>query len=138
MAMRIYGYPGERVDFVSASGSAGSIFFGDKERTVEEFFGSPHTQTSGLYTYFSGSIALSFEDGKVADIIITPSASKERIEVYVGKQKISGLSAKELEEAASGPGVAVTVEQKPVEASADGADPEALNALEIATVTFSA
>lgn len=138
MAMRIYGYPGERVDFVSASGSAGAIYFGDKASTVEDFFGTPHSQTPELYTYFSGSIALSFEDGKVADIIITPSASREKIDVYVAKERLTGLSPEELEKVASGPGIAVTVTEKPVEASADGADPDAVTALEIETVTFSA
>ena len=41
--MKIYGYPGERVDFVSKSGGAGSLMFGDPRHLAEEFFGAPHT-----------------------------------------------------------------------------------------------
>lgn len=35
--MQIYGYPGDRVDFVSKSGSAGSLLFGDPATSQRNF-----------------------------------------------------------------------------------------------------
>lgn len=110
--MRIYGFPGERVDFVSKSGSAGSVFFGDSASSVEEFFGPAHVKAADVYTYFNGSIAVNFEEDKVTDIVITPGVSKEPIEVFVEKQKLTGLSPEELEEIISGSGISAVVEDE--------------------------
>ena len=118
--MQIYGYPGDRVDFVSKSGSAGSIVFGDSADLVEEFFGPAHTKEAEVYTYFNGSIALGFDAGKVRDIIITPQASREKIEVFLGKEKLNGLSPDKLETLTQGTSSSVVL----------GADKE------IETVTF--
>lgn len=108
--MQIFGYPGERVDFVSTSGAAGSVYFGDSEDQVEEFFGPAHTKSAELITYFSGSISLALADGRVTDIIVTPSKSRrERVDVYLGKEKLSGRTADELDELTAVSGVAVTV-----------------------------
>ncbi|MDN6236910.1 MAG: hypothetical protein L0J24_09480 [Corynebacterium flavescens] len=39
--MQIFAYPGDRVDFVSKSGSAGSLCFGDSRTLAEEFSAQP-------------------------------------------------------------------------------------------------
>lgn len=88
--MQIYGYPGERVDFVSASGSAGSLFFGDSRSLAEEFFGPAHTQIpGGEISYFSGTIALAFADDKLTAVIVRPgNSARERVEVYRGTTRL--------------------------------------------------
>ncbi|WP_347306785.1 hypothetical protein [Corynebacterium sp. SA-MJD20WY100] len=98
--MQIYGYPGDRVDFVSKSGSAGSILFGDPRSLVEEFFGTPHTDSGDEVTYFNGSITVAFADGKVESITVTPGTTREKVEVYLGHDKLNGLT-----ELADAPGV---------------------------------
>ncbi|WP_448855938.1 hypothetical protein [Corynebacterium camporealensis] len=96
--MQIYGYPGERVDFVSKSASAGAIFFGDAREQVEEFFGPAHTATDNEVTYFSSSIILRFADDKVREIVIRPTKSqRERVDVFVGKQQLSGASDEDID-----------------------------------------
>ncbi len=103
--MQIYAYPGERVDFVSKSGGAGAIYFGDTRALCEEFFGTPHTDDGTTITYFAGSIALDFADRngeqQVAAIRIAPQRGRERIDVYLGKQRLSGLDPADAEELAA-------------------------------------
>ena len=78
--MQIYGYPGERVDFVSRSAAAGSIM-------------------------------LRFTGDKVREIAIYPQRSqRERIDVFVGKTRLSGLDEESLAEviAQAGDGLSAT------------------------------
>ena len=105
--MKIIGYPEDRVDFVSKSGSADSVYFGDSEKKVEDFFGPSHTQLDHAVQYFNNSVTIHFEDGKVSAVTVDPRKSDENIEVYVGKEKLTGLSPDELEEAVKNHGVAV-------------------------------
>ncbi len=118
--MRIYGYPGQRVDFVARSGAAGSIFFGDSQHLCEEFFGPAHTRTPGSdkeealkeqphyqveLGYFHDSIIIGMEDGKVAFFRITPARSREKLEVYLGRTKLNSLSPSKAAELADAPEV---------------------------------
>lgn len=105
--MQVYGYPEDRVDFVSKSGSADSIYFGDSKEKVEDFFGPSHTVLDDAVQYYSNSVTIQFEDDKVSAVTIDPRKSSEDIEVYVGKEKLTGLSPEELEEAVKSHGVAV-------------------------------
>jgi len=100
--MQIYGYPGERVDFVSKSAAAGSIMAGDSREYVEEFFGPAHTRDDDEVSYFSQSVVLRFADDKVREVAIYPQRSqRERIDVFVGKTRLSGLDEESLAEAIS-------------------------------------
>ena len=100
--MQIYGYPGERVDFVSKSAAAGSIMAGDSREFVEEFFGPAHTRDDDEVSYFSQSVVLRFTDDKVREIAIYPQRSqRERIDVFVGKTRLSGLDANGIAEVVS-------------------------------------
>ncbi|WP_165241927.1 hypothetical protein [Corynebacterium lizhenjunii] len=95
--MQIHGYPGQRVDFVSASGSAGSILFGDPRSLVEEFFGPPHTSSVTQVGYFHDAIVLQLDDAAgVTAITITPGVSRERVLVFCGKDRITPETAHEL------------------------------------------
>lgn len=97
--MQIYGYPGERVDFVSKSAAAGSIMAGDSRDFVEEFFGPAHTRDDNEVSYFSRSVVLRFTDDKVREIAVYPQRSqRERVDVFVGKTRLSGLDAEALAE----------------------------------------
>lgn len=97
--MQIYGYPGERVDFVSKSAAAGSIMAGDSREFVEEFFGPAHTRDDDKVSYFSQSVVLRFTGDKVREIAIYPQRSqRERIDVFVGKTRLSGLDEESLAE----------------------------------------
>lgn len=97
--MQIYGYPGERVDFVSRSAAAGSIMAGDSREFVEEFFGPAHTRDDDEVSYFSQSVVLRFTGDKVREIAIYPQRSqRERIDVFVGKTRLSGLDEESLAE----------------------------------------
>lgn len=107
--MQIYGYPGERVDFVSKSAAAGSIMAGDSREYVEEFFGPAHTRSEDEISYFSRSVVLRFEDDKVREIALYPQRSKrERIEVFVGKTRLSGLDASSVAEVVARTGGGLT------------------------------
>lgn len=109
--MQIYGYPGERVDFVSKSAAAGSIMAGDSREYVEEFFGPAHTRDDDEVSYFSHSVVLRFADDKVREVAIYPQRSRrERIDVFVGKTRLSGLDEESLAEAISqaGDGLSAT------------------------------
>lgn len=109
--MQIYGYPGERVDFVSKSGSAGSLLFGDPRHLAEEFFGTPHTASTDEISYYSGSIVLCFEEGRLREVKIYPQNSKrERVDVYVAKQRLSGLDEETLAQTVETAGEGVQVE----------------------------
>lgn len=106
--MKIYAYPGDRVDFVSKSGGAGSMVFGDSRQLAEEFFGAPHTAEGEEISYFSGSIVLRFAEDKLTDITLFPSKSvHEKVDVYLGKTRLSGLDQESLAHAA---GNAIDVE----------------------------
>ncbi|MCG7259878.1 hypothetical protein MHJ96_00925 [Corynebacterium aurimucosum] len=106
--MKIYGYPGDRVDFVSKSGGAGSMVFGDSRQLVEEFFGPPHTVSGEEISYFSGSIILRFSADKLVEIALFPGKSQhEKVDVYLGKTRLSGLDPESLTSAA---GDAIEVE----------------------------
>lgn len=99
--MKIYGYPGNRVDFVSKSGGAGSMVFGDSRQLAEEFFGPPHTANGEEIGYFSGSIVLRFNENKLSEIAIFPGKSlHEKVDVYLGKTRLSGLDPESLTSAA--------------------------------------
>ncbi|APT92843.1 hypothetical protein CPHO_08040 [Corynebacterium phocae] len=98
--MQIYGHPGDRVDFVSKSGAAGAIMFGDPKSLCVEFFGKPHTEQGNTITYFKGAIAIDFESEKVSAIHIRPGASSEKVDVFLGRDKLNGLSHAELAELA--------------------------------------
>ena len=109
--MQIYGYPGERVDFVSRSAAAGSIMAGDSREFVEEFFGPAHTRDDDEVSYFSQSVVLRFTGDKVREIAIYPQRSqRERIDVFVGKTRLSGLDEESLAEviAQAGDGLSAT------------------------------
>lgn len=109
--MQIYGYPGERVDFVSRSAAAGSIMAGDSREFVEEFFGPAHTRDDDEVSYFSQSVVLRFTGDKVREIAIYPQRSqRERIDVFVGKTRLSGLDEESLAEviAQTGDGLSAT------------------------------
>ena len=109
--MQIYGYPGERVDFVSRSAAAGSIMAGDSREFVEEFFGPAHTRDDDEVSYFSQSVVLRFTGDKVREIAIYPQRSqRERIDVFVGKTRLSGLDEESLAEviAQAGDGLRAT------------------------------
>ena len=109
--MQIYGYPGERVDFVSNSVAAGSIMAGDSREFVEEFFGPAHTRDDDEVSYFSQSVVLRFTGDKVREIAIYPQRSqRERIDVFVGKTRLSGLDEESLAEviAQAGDGLSAT------------------------------
>ncbi len=109
--MQIYGYPGERVDFVSKSAAAGSIMAGDSREFVEEFFGPAHTRDDDEVSYFSQSVVLRFTGDKVREIAIYPQRSqRERIDVFVGKTRLSGLDEESLAEviAQAGDGLSAT------------------------------
>lgn len=101
--MKIYGYPGDRVDFVSKSGGAGSMLFGDSRQLAEEFFGPPHTANDEEISYFSGSIVLRFSGNKLRDIVLFPGKSlHEKMDIYLGKTRLSGLDPESLTSAAGG------------------------------------
>ena len=107
--MQVYGYPGDRVDFVSKSGSAGSLLFGDPRNLAEEFFGTPHTASENEISYFSGSIVLSFSEDKLRSVTIHPQKSKrERVDVYLAKTRLSGLDEETLAQAVETAGESVT------------------------------
>ena len=109
--MQIYGYPGERVDFVSKSAAAGSIMAGDSREFVEEFFGPAHTRDDDEVSYFSHSVVLRFTGDKVREIAIYPQRSqRERIDVFVGKTRLGGLDEESLAEviAQAGDGLSAT------------------------------
>jgi len=109
--VQIYGYPGERVDFVSKSAAAGSIMAGDSREFVEEFFGPAHTRDDDEVSYFSQSVVLRFTGDKVREIAIYPQRSqRERIDVFVGKTRLSGLDEESLAEviAQAGDGLSAT------------------------------
>ena len=113
--MQIYGYPGERVDFVSKSAAAGSIMAGDSREFVEEFFGPAHTRDDNEVSYFSRSVVLRFTDDKVREIAVYPQRSqRERIDVFVGKTRLSGLDAEALAEviAQAGDGLSATAAEE--------------------------
>ncbi|MCG7440366.1 hypothetical protein [Corynebacterium sp. ACRPQ] len=113
--MQIYGYPGERVDFVSKSAAAGSIMAGDSRDFVEEFFGPAHTRDDNEVSYFSRSVVLRFTDDKVREIAVYPQRSqRERIDVFVGKTRLSGLDAEALAEviAQAGDGLSATAAEE--------------------------
>lgn len=113
--MQIYGYPGERVDFVSKSAAAGSIMAGDSRDFVEEFFGPAHTRDDNEASYFSRSVVLRFTDDKVREIAIYPQRSqRERIDVFAGKTRLSGLDAEALAEviAQAGDGLSATAAEE--------------------------
>ena len=113
--MQIYGYPGERVDFVSRSAAAGSIMAGDSRDFVEEFFGPAHTRDDNEVSYFSRSVVLRFTDDKVREIAVYPQRSqRERVDVFVGKTRLSGLDAEALAEviAQAGDGLSATAAEE--------------------------
>lgn len=113
--MQIYGYPGERVDFVSKSAAAGSIMAGDSKEFVEEFFGPAHTRDDNEVSYFSRSVVLRFTDDKVREIAVYPQRSqRERVDVFVGKTRLSGLDAEALAEviAQAGDGLSATAAEE--------------------------
>lgn len=98
--MKIYGYPGERVDFVSKSGGAGSLMFGDPRHLAEEFFGTPHTAHGEEISYFSGSIVLRFAQDKLTEVTLFPGKSQhEKVDVYLAKTRLSGLDQESLNQA---------------------------------------
>ncbi|WP_296181318.1 hypothetical protein [uncultured Corynebacterium sp.] len=97
------------MDFVSKSAAAGSIMAGDSREYVEEFFGPAHTRSEDEISYFSRSVVLRFEDDKVREIALYPQRSKrERIEVFVGKTRLSGLDAGSVAEVVARTGGGVT------------------------------
>ena len=113
--MQIYGYPGERVDFVSKSAAAGSIMAGDSREFVEEFFGPAHTRDDNEVSYFSRSVVLRFTDDKVRELAVYPQRSqRERVDVFVGKTRLSGLDAEALAEviAQAGDGLSATAAEE--------------------------
>lgn len=123
--MQIYGYPGDRVDFVSKSASAGSLLFGDPRSLCEEFFGAAHAvDTSAVGTqelsWFNGSITLVLREDRVVAVRITPGASREKIDIFLGKDKLSPLSEEDAAE---------LIGAQPVEITRDGEGT-------LATVTF--
>lgn len=93
--MQIIGYPGDRVDFVSRSGSAGSILFGDPRSLVEEFFGPAHTETTAdgrtELSYYSGALSITLADARVVAVSAFPQRSREKMQVQVGKQRIDDV-----------------------------------------------
>ncbi|HCM80900.1 MAG TPA: hypothetical protein DIS84_07040 [Corynebacterium stationis] len=95
--MQIFAYPGDRVDFISKSASAGAVEFGDPIGLIEEFFGPAHTKTDlqnkeghQELTYYNGSLSFEFSVGKLYAITVEPALSKEKIEIFVDRERVSG------------------------------------------------
>lgn len=98
--MQIFAYPGDRVDFISKTASAGALEFGDPVGLIEEFFGPAHTKTTSAneeghqeLTYYNGSLRFEFSVGKLSTITIEPGLSKEKIEIFVDRERVSGPAA---------------------------------------------
>lgn len=108
--MQIFAYPGQRVDFVSKSGSAGSVCFGDSRELVEEFFGPAHRVEGGELSYYSDSLALRFEAEGLSEVTVRPGLSKhEKVEVFLNRTKLNGLDRDSVEQAVSAAGSGVSV-----------------------------
>src|SRR5699024_5564904 len=95
--MQIYAYPGDRLDFISKTSSAGALEFGDPVGLVEEFFGAAHTKTpleneAGYQelTYYNGSLSFEATVGKPSSVPVQPSVSKEKIHSFVARERVSG------------------------------------------------
>lgn len=133
--MQIYGYPGDRVDFVSRSTSAGSILFGDPRSLVEEFFGPPHTSSDNEVTYFNRAITITFAADKVAAITLTPGTMRERLDIYLGKEPLTGRTPEELTALTTGTSVEVHTAADAAPADAELADANSPTA-SVVSVTF--
>ncbi|WP_312713654.1 hypothetical protein [Corynebacterium flavescens] len=108
--MQIFAYPGDRVDFVSKSGSAGSLCFGDSRTLAEEFFGPAHEVAGEELSYYSGSLLLRFKADSLKAVILRPSLSKhEKVEVYLNRTRLNGLDPDSLAQAIAAAGEGVTV-----------------------------
>ncbi|MDY3127095.1 MAG: hypothetical protein SOW59_03050 [Corynebacterium sp.] len=100
--MQIYAYPGDRIDFVSRSGSAGSLMFGDSRSLVEDFFGPAHThtpadnETKEVISYFNSSVELGFENKELASVTITPDRSREKISIFVNREIVDLASGESI------------------------------------------
>lgn len=64
---------------------------------IEEFFGPAHTKTDlqnkeghQELTYYNGSLSFEFSVGKLYAITVEPALSKEKIEIFVDRERVSG------------------------------------------------
>lgn len=113
--MQIFAYPGERVDFISKTSSAGALEFGDPVGLIEEFFGPAHTKSTSEnkeghqeLTYYNGSLSFEFSVGKLSAITVEPALSKEKIDIFVDRERVSGPAAEAAHNKANEPGVEAT------------------------------
>lgn len=100
--MQIYGYLGERVDFVSRSGGAGAVMFGDTQQLCVAFFGPAHRvdnagPDASLF-YFNDSIRLDFQGDRLQAVRVEPGLTREKVALYVDKQQLHLLSEDEAAE----------------------------------------
>ena len=113
--MQIYAYPGDRLDFISKTSSAGALEFGDPVGLVEEFFGPAHTKTpleneAGYQelTYYNGSLSFEISVGKLYSITVQPGLSKEKIEIFVDRERVSGPASEAAQDRTKQVGVEAT------------------------------
>lgn len=113
--MQIFAYPNDRVDFISKTGSAGALEFGDPIGLIEEFFGPAHTKTNEqdstgeqVLTYYNGSLTFEFSVGKLYAITIEPALSREKIEIFVDRERVSGPASEAATAKTSQAGVEAT------------------------------
>lgn len=113
--MQIFAYPGDRIDFVSKTASAGALEFGDPVGLIEEFFGPAHAKTTSEnkeghqeLTYYNGSLSFEFSVGKLTVITVEPALSKEKIEIFIDRERVSGPAAEAAQDKTNKPGVEAT------------------------------
>ena len=113
--MQIYAYPGDRVDFISKSASSGALAFGDPIGLVDVFFGPAHTNNDVKIkdghqelTYYNGSLSFEFSVGKLYAITVEPALSKEKIEIFVDRERVSGPAGEAAQERTKQVGVTAT------------------------------
>ncbi|QNE89278.1 hypothetical protein H0194_09545 [Corynebacterium incognita] len=95
--MQLRGYA-DRVDFISRSGAAGSVCFGDTRRQVEDFFGRAHRVDGDSVLYFHDALEVRVpEDGGVESITMRTDVMKEKVSLHWGKDPITGASVEQLD-----------------------------------------
>lgn len=95
--MQLRGYA-DRVDFISRSGAAGSVCFGDTRRQVEDFFGKAHRVDGDSVLYFHDALEVRVpEDGGVESITMRTDVMKEKVSLHWGKDPITGASVEQLD-----------------------------------------
>lgn len=118
--MQLRGYA-DRVDFISRSGAAGSVCFGDTRRQVEDFFGKAHRVDGDSVLYFHDALEVCVpEDGGVESITMRTDVMKEKVSLHWGKDPISGASAEQLEALRAEAGLDIVTATEAAEAAESG------------------